>query len=139
MKKTIFLILTFFNLYSLFAQGKNQNVDIDFTKFNYNMSYAQIFQMMIEPEKYIGKKIKIRGSFYIAENEGRRFYSVLNFDSTACCSTGFIFELQEDLTYPDDFPAEFTTIEVTGIYEKKQLNKNEEYTCLSNARMTVVK
>lgn len=91
-------------------------VDFDFTTMNFNIATAQVFTMSVEPEKYAGKTVKFRGQFMSIQEEGysERFYSVLQYDATACCQAGFMFLLPQDKTYPEDYPAEYSEIEVIG-------------------------
>ena len=53
----VLLALTF-----SFAGGTGK-VDIDLTRMSGTMVYAQVFQMVTEPEKYVGKRIKMKGVF----------------------------------------------------------------------------
>ncbi len=107
------------------ADKKNSTkIDIDLTKMNYNMASAQIFNMMIETERYLGKRVRLSGKFYSAfdENNGMRHYSVLMWDATACCQTGLQFLFPDAKSYPDDFPAEMADVTLTGILSLKELN-----------------
>lgn len=132
--KQISLICLFFALLFLFSacgsskpaekkidissleEKKPLTIDYDFTKMNFNIATAQVFNMAVEPEKYVGKVVKFQGQFMSIEEEGysSRFFSVLQYDATACCQTGFMFFLPEDKKYPDDYPPEMAEIEVCG-------------------------
>ena len=120
MRKILFsiVVLTTF-LFSCNSQkgtvaGK---IDYDFTKMNFNIATAQIFNMTVEPEKYKGKTVRFRGLFMSIQEEGfsHRFYSVLQYDATACCQTGFMFYLPPEKKYPQDYPEEMSEIEVCGV------------------------
>ena len=41
----------------------NGDIDIDLTGLDANMLYAQVFAMTSEPEKYVGKKVRAKGTF----------------------------------------------------------------------------
>lgn len=95
---------------------KLPEVDLDFSKFNYNMISAEIFNIMIEPEKYVGKTIRFKGQFFSSfeQEKNQRFYSILIYDATACCQTGFEFILSGNPQYPQDFPVEGANIQLSG-------------------------
>ena len=105
-------------------ESDSNKIDIDFTKYNYNMASAMIFEMFMDQEKYLGKRIKIRGKFYADEDEHGQFFAVLLYDATACCQTGFSFE-DNNRRYPEDYPAKLEDIEITGIYSKKYIEETE--------------
>lgn len=94
----------------------DSTVDIDFSTMNYNIISSQLFNIMIEPEEYSGKTIKFRGNFYsnFEESLNQRFYSVLVYDSTACCQVGFEIQLPDNPEYPSGYPEEMAEIEVYG-------------------------
>lgn len=111
--------------------GSSEKVDYDLSKMNYNMISALTFDMAMNSDKYLGKKIKIQGLFFSLLNEdvNQRFYACLVYDATACCQVGLDFVLNGEKKYPEDFPAERTEIEITGIYETRKAG-NIEYNCL---------
>lgn len=91
-----------------------QKIDIDFTKMNYNMAYSIMFEMMVEPEKYKEKTVKISGQFNTTVHDGTRYFAVINWDLTGCCPTGLNFIPPASMKYPEDFPEKGTEITVTG-------------------------
>lgn len=93
---------------------KKDNIDLDFTKMNYNMASSIMFDMMVESEKYINKRVKIDGQFDTDIHEGRRYYAVINWDLTGCCPTGLDFIPPDSFIYPYDFPPNDSFITVTG-------------------------
>ena len=55
-----------------FARGagaRKSDVDIDLTRYSATMLYAEVFNMMMEPERYEGKKIRMAGTFDMFEYE----------------------------------------------------------------------
>ena len=99
----------------------SSKTDIDFSRYNYLMADAKIFSMQMDPDNYIGKKIKITGRFYPQESEYGQFFLVLLSDETACCSTGFAF-IDRTRRYPEDYPEPDAEIEVAGAYKKGYFN-----------------
>ena len=98
--------------------------DLDMTGLNYNMISSLLFNMLVEPETYLGKRIKMKGQFYSEFDETNlvRHYSVLIYDATACCQTGLQFIRQGEYVFPDDYPEQMTEITVSGILKIKDLN-----------------
>ena len=100
---------------------------IDLTVLSSTMVYSEVYNMMMVPEEYMGKKVKMSGSFVVYEDEttGKRYFSCMISDATACCSQGLEFVLQGDYSYPDDYPELYSEITVTGIfntYEEEGIN-----------------
>lgn len=94
-------------------------VDLDLTKMSATMIYSTIFDMLIMPEEYVDKNIKLSGWFetYTDPQTGEMYYAVVVPDATACCQQGLEFVWKGNHTYPDDFPKPGQNITVTGIYK----------------------
>ncbi len=102
---------------AVLQNSASKKVDLDLTKANYNIVSSIAVDIMFDPEKYAGKKMKISGLYYSSVYEDQRFYSVLIWDATGCCPTGFDFIPPATMTYPDDFPANDEKITVTGLLD----------------------
>ena len=94
-------------------------VDLDLTKMSATMIYSTIFDMLIMPEDYVDKNIKLSGWFetYTDPQTSEMYYAVVVPDATACCQQGLEFVWKGNHTYPDDFPKPGQDITVTGIYK----------------------
>lgn len=94
-------------------------VNLDLTKMSATMIYSTIFDMLIMPEDYVEKIIKVKGWFetYTDPQTGEMYYAVVVPDATACCQQGLEFVWKGNHTYPDDFPKPGQDITVTGIYK----------------------
>lgn len=96
------LALTFASCTKNSIQQKNQeqseknagfSVDFDLTKMNANMVYAQVFNLMLEPQKFGGKTFKIKGNFIKVNGpDGQPSYAVIIKDALACCQQGLEFK-----------------------------------------------
>lgn len=106
-------------------------VDLDLTKMSATMIYSTIFDMMIMPEDYVEKIIKVKGWFetYTDPQTGEMYYAVVVPDATACCQQGLEFVWKGNHAYPDDFPKPGQKITVTGIYKMIE-NDGVTYTYL---------
>ena len=91
-----------------------EKFDYDFTKMNYNMATAVVFDMMVSPGDYENKSARITGEFASELHEGVRLYAVIMWDATGCCPTGLTVVPQKEKKYPDDFPKEGSQVTVTG-------------------------
>ncbi len=99
-------------------------IDFDLSNMNYNMISSITFEMLIEPEKYTDKTVKISGQFYTEVEEEVRYYSAIIWDATLCCPAGMDFIPPATMKFPDDFPPEETHITVTGILRENPEDGN---------------
>ncbi|MBR0091552.1 MAG: hypothetical protein IJP92_07625 [Lachnospiraceae bacterium] len=100
--------------------GTTDGIDVDLTTMNSNMVYAEVSNMVYFPDEYVGKKIRMDGSFVLAYSmaeEDAYYYACLIEDATACCAQGIEFVREGDFSYPEDYPEVGEPITVTGIFE----------------------
>ena len=99
-------------------------VDVDLTALSSTMVYAEVFNMMMNPNDYVGKTVKMHGAFGIGYSykddgtmdENTLVYACVIADATACCSQGIEFVLSGEHTYPDDYPELGSEITVVGTF-----------------------
>ena len=102
--------------------------DIDLTRLSATMVYAQVFNMIVEPEKFEGKTVKMRGQFMVYPmDKNENVYAVVISDATACCQQGLEFKWQGEYAYPADYPPEGAEIEVTGTFKTGQTPDGFDY------------
>ena len=94
-------------------------IDVDLTKLSSTMVYSEVYNMMVSPDNYIGKTVKMNGAFaYYEDPETKKqYFACIIADATACCSQGLEFILTGDHTYPNDYPELNSEITVTGTFE----------------------
>ena len=94
-------------------------LDVDLTTLSSTMVYSEVYNMMYEPDRYVGKRIKMNGQFAVYEdpNTGAVYTACIIMDATACCSQGLEFVLAGEKTYPDDYPELGSEITVTGVFQ----------------------
>ena len=97
--------------------GTLSEIDVDLTGMSATMVYAEVYNMLTSPADYLGKTVKMSGSFSVYEEADRNYYACLIADATACCSQGIEFVLDGDPTYPEDYPELNSLITVTGIFD----------------------
>lgn len=93
---------------------KASDVDIDLTAMSKTMVYSEVYNIMVSPEDYVGKTIRMEGIYntFVDPNTDIQYFYCIIQDATACCAQGLEFELTDDYRYPDDYPAsgEITTV-----------------------------
>lgn len=96
-----------------------QVIDVDLTAMSSTMVYSEVYNMMTEPDGYMGKSVKMQGNFavYFDETTEKFYYACLIADATACCSQGLEFILAEAFSFPEDYPEIGADITVTGIFD----------------------
>lgn len=94
-------------------------IDLDLTKMSATMIYTTIFDMLVMPEDYVEKNIKVKGWFqtYTDPYTGELYYAVVVPDATACCMQGLEFVWPGEHSYPADFPNTGDDITITGRYK----------------------
>lgn len=131
MKKIICVFIAFAMLVSISACGGNsvssptadigsvsgRAIDVDLTQLSSTMVYSEVFNMMMSPDDYIGKIVKMQGTYTVYDGDIRKYHACLIADATACCAQGIEFQLTEDYQYPDDYPKEGTLITVIGVFD----------------------
>ena len=93
-------------------------VDFDLTALSSTMVYAEVYNIMTEPDDYIGKTIKMKGPYYTTfyEETNLYYHYVIVEDATACCAQGLEFIWNGEHICPDDYPEEESKIEVAGVF-----------------------
>lgn len=95
-------------------------IDYDLTSMGSDMVYATVYQLMVNPNDYIGKTFRIQGNYYASyyEETKQYYHCCIIQDATACCSQGLEFVWGDGShVYPDEYPEDNADIMVTGIFE----------------------
>ena len=92
-------------------------VDIDLTKLSSTMVYSEVYNMMVSPDDYLGKSVRMNGTFAYGEGDGRYYFACIISDATACCSQGIEFLLKDGRKFPSEYPQAGTEITVVGIFD----------------------
>lgn len=98
---------------------QSDDVDVDLTELVSTLVYAEVYGMMMNPEEYMGKTVKMSGSYYASfiEETNSYYHFVIIEDAAACCQSGLEFIWNGDHAYPDDYPADNTKVEVEGVFD----------------------
>ena len=128
MKKTTVLVLSALCMvFQAFAAEKKtaaKSCDIDLTRMSATMVYAKVFDMIINPDSYEGKKIRMKGTFAVFEHaeagKTQRSFACIIKDATACCAQGMEFSLAGKPSYPEDYPKQDAPITVCGTFRQTE-------------------
>ncbi|MFI3141303.1 MAG: hypothetical protein R3Y27_03220 [Clostridia bacterium] len=95
-----------------------EGVDVDLTVLSATMVYSEVYNMIMNPDEYLGKIVKMTGIFGVYEDTstGNMYFAILIMDATACCTQGVEFILA-DASYPDDYPEVGETATVIGEFQ----------------------
>ena len=71
-------------------------MDLDLTKLSSTMVYSEVFNIMMDPDEFVGKTIRMAGLFSVYQDRqsGNDYFSCLIEDATACCAQGLEFVLK---------------------------------------------
>ncbi len=94
---------------------------MDLTEMNPNMLYSTLYQMVLSPQDYVGKKIKIRGVYTEVDYEGTIYYYIVIKDEMACCAQGIEFVCEDT----SEFISDKSMIEVEGIFETYYVEEDD--------------
>jgi len=101
------------------ALSQTEGIDIDLTSLPSTMVYSEVYHMMVKPEDYIGKTVKMSGAFNYFQDEatGNEYFACVIQDATACCAQGIEFILSGDYSYPEDYPETGDEICIVGTFD----------------------
>ena len=76
---------------------EGEKLAIDLTKMSSTMVYAEVFNMLLMPEEYNGKLIKVRGTFsqFVPNGKTQSVTTVVVSDALGCCQQGLEFSFAD--------------------------------------------
>ena len=113
-------------------------VDLELSRMSSTVVYSQVYNMMVEPDLYLGKVIRIAGYYspYEDTERGVVYHACVIPDATACCAQGIEFIRSGEYRWPDEYPAEGEDIVVTGRLTS-YLEDGITYLTLADAEMVL--
>ena len=126
MKKLIIAVLCILLLGCAYAEEETavaeytaEQIDLDLSVLSGTVVYAQVYNMAMDPESYVGKIVKISGYFdYFRDSETGIVYTACVIpDATACCAQGIEFVWAGEHMFPDDYPEPGVNVTATGLFE----------------------
>lgn len=125
---------------NLFFASYSGKIDLDLTKMSSTMIFAQVFNMLISPETFQGKVIKMRGAFAVyAISESENLFAVVIKDATECCQQGLEFKRRGNPRFPADYPPVGAEIEVTGVFRMGKTPDGYDYFYIDTDTIELVK
>lgn len=100
-----------------------KSVDLDLTQLSSTLIYSEVYNMLITPDDYKGKIIKMKGQFnqYTDEQTGKTYNAVIIPDATVCCQQGLEFELSDKTNPNFEQGAEITVVGTFDTYSEGEL------------------
>lgn len=116
--------------------NSEEGIDVDLTQLSSTMVYSEVYNMVFYPENYIGKTVKMSGSYMVFHEEGtdKYYHACIISDATACCAQGIEFELAGEHRYPDDYPELGAPVCVVGVFDIYREGE-EKFCTLRDARI----
>lgn len=111
-------------------------IQVDISRLSETMAYAQMFTIVTKPAEYVGQTTRVKGTYVPIQDptrEGLYYHFLVVADMQACCEIGVEFFL-EGHRYPDDYPPQYSTIEVEGKFEMCSV-AGQEHICLKATKM----
>lgn len=116
MKRLLIAVMTLSLIIGSAALAE-QPVDLDLSVLSGTVVYSQVYDMMMEPERYLGQRVRVKGnlSYFQDPQTLKEYFAVVIADATACCAQGIEF-VWNGHRYPDDYPPLDTELTVTGVF-----------------------
>ena len=112
-------------------------IDFDLSIMGADMVYATIYQMMIDPHTYEGKRFKIRGNYYssYSKDKNEYYHFCMIKDAAACCAQGLEL-LWEDgkMNLHEGCPEEDAMVTIEGVFVTYEEGPNT-YGRIANAKL----
>ncbi len=91
-------------------------VDLDLSALSGTVVYSQVYNMVMQPDQYLGQTVRVRGNFSYFQDPVtmKEYFAVIIADAAACCAQGIEFVWRGEHRYPDDYPPLETEMIVTG-------------------------
>ena len=93
-----------------------RTVDLDLSALSGTVVYSQVYNMVMQPDQYLGQTVRVRGNFSYFQDPitMKEYFAVIIADAAACCAQGIEFVWRGEHRYPDDYPPLETEMTVTG-------------------------
>lgn len=87
---------------------------LDLTKLSSTMVYSEVFNMLSDPDRYVGRVVKMNGvaACFVNPQTNQLYYACVIADATGCCAQGLEYVLTDGEVYPELD----TSITVTGTF-----------------------
>ena len=96
-------------------------IDVDLVGMSSNMIFGEVNNMMMNPDEYMGKTVRIEGQYspLYYDGTGKYYHYCVIADALACCSQGIEFIWDNNSHgYPSEYPKQGQNIQITGVFDK---------------------
>ncbi len=101
----------------------DSDVDFDFLQMSSTVIYAQVFDLMMNYDDYVGNTFRMNGTFYESlDLEGIPIYFIIINDATGCCPQGLELKFSDDMEIPKP-DSNITVVASVDVFDYK----GEEY------------
>lgn len=100
------------------SEEPEDGIDLNLAGQSSTIVYSEVYSMMISPEDYRHKTIRICG--YLSEgrnSRGEKAPVCLIPDAAKCCAQGMLFDWKGDHSFPEDYPAIGEQIVIQGVFD----------------------
>lgn len=96
------------------TEAEKQTIDVDLTKLSSTMIFSEVYNMLVEPERYEGKTVRMAGGYsaFLDQNTGAIYRVCMIADAAACCAQGMEFILTDG-----EYPEMESDITVVGTFQ----------------------
>ena len=99
------------------SEKNGRSADVDLTLLSTTMAQAEFQNISARSSDFMGKTIRVNGTYnsMFFDQTGNFYHYVIVVEGDDCCRQGFEFKLTDEDFALDDFPAQGTKIEITGV------------------------
>lgn len=104
------------------ALSEEQRIDLDLSALSGTAAYSLLLNMLMEPEAYLGKTMRISGWYDVLEDmrTGEKYSSCVIPDAAGCCTQGIEFLRRGEPAHSAEDPEPGAPVTVTGRVESYQ-------------------
>jgi len=127
MKRLSIVLCTIISIVLLLTGCSNKaaDIDIDLSELSSTLIQAEYVRIFSNPEDYIGKTIKLYGSYSNQRIDSSSYvHFIIILPGDDCCVIGIEFKLDDSYSFPEDYPALNSMILITGTIDTYERNDN---------------
>lgn len=113
-------------------------VDYDLTEMSSDMVYSTVYNMLTQPDDYMGKTVRMDGTSQIYQDPetGKNYYLCVIQDATACCAQGLEYVWGDGSHSDEEYPQAGTIVSVAGVFDT-YLEGENNFIYLRDSELTV--
>lgn len=115
-----------------------ETVDYDLTEMSSDMVYSTVYNMLTQPDDYMGKTVRMDGTNQIYQDPetGKSYHLCVIQDATACCAQGLEYVWGDGSHSDEEYPQESTFVSVAGVFDT-YLEGENSYIYLRDSELTI--